>query len=117
MNRVDVREAITQAHHEEWARVVAALARRFGDLDIAEEAAAANASAAVAPAPGTSGFASRHARRSSSDRKKLSVVQCPVIARRWSSQRRPTHTMTPSAEAPGPSGVTVKASGLPEWWH
>ncbi|MGN6174948.1 MAG: sigma factor, partial [Streptosporangiaceae bacterium] len=40
MNRVDVREAITQAHHEEWARVVASLTRRFGDLDIAEEAAA-----------------------------------------------------------------------------
>jgi RNA polymerase sigma-70 factor, ECF subfamily len=37
---VDVREAITQAHHEEWARVVAFLTRRFGDLDIAEEAAA-----------------------------------------------------------------------------
>ncbi len=37
---VDVREAITRAHHEEWARVVASLARRFGDLDIAEEAAA-----------------------------------------------------------------------------
>ncbi len=37
---VDVRGAITRAHHEEWARVVAALARRFGDLDIAEEAAA-----------------------------------------------------------------------------
>jgi RNA polymerase sigma-70 factor, ECF subfamily len=37
---VDVREAITQAHHLEWARVVAALTRRFGDLDIAEEAAA-----------------------------------------------------------------------------
>jgi len=37
---VDVREAITRAHHEEWARVVAALTRRFGDLDIAEEAAA-----------------------------------------------------------------------------
>jgi RNA polymerase sigma-70 factor (ECF subfamily) len=36
----DVREAITQAHHEEWARVVAALARRFGDLDIAEDATA-----------------------------------------------------------------------------
>ena len=33
-------EAITQAHHEEWARVVASLTRRFGDLDIAEEAAA-----------------------------------------------------------------------------
>jgi RNA polymerase sigma-70 factor (ECF subfamily) len=40
VNRADVREAITQAHHEEWARVVASLTRRFGDLDIAEEAAA-----------------------------------------------------------------------------
>jgi RNA polymerase sigma-70 factor, ECF subfamily len=37
---VDVREAITQAQHEEWARVVASLTSRFGDLDIAEEAAA-----------------------------------------------------------------------------
>jgi RNA polymerase sigma-70 factor, ECF subfamily len=37
---VDVRDAITQVHHEEWARVVAALTRRFGDLDLAEEAAA-----------------------------------------------------------------------------
>ena len=35
-----VEAAITQAHREEWARVVAVLARRFGDLDIAEEAAA-----------------------------------------------------------------------------
>jgi RNA polymerase sigma-70 factor (ECF subfamily) len=35
-----VREAVTRAHQEEWARVVASLARRFGDLDIAEEAAA-----------------------------------------------------------------------------
>ena len=40
MNAVDVREAITRAHQEEWARVVASLTRRFGDLDIAEEAAA-----------------------------------------------------------------------------
>lgn len=36
----DVEEAITRAHHEEWARVVAALTKRFGDLDIAEEATA-----------------------------------------------------------------------------
>lgn len=36
----DVQEAITQAHHEEWARVVAAVTRRFGDLDIAEDATA-----------------------------------------------------------------------------
>ncbi|WP_338743243.1 RNA polymerase sigma factor [Actinomadura luteofluorescens] len=36
----DVQEAVTRVHREEWARVVAALTRRFGDLDIAEEAAA-----------------------------------------------------------------------------
>src|SRR6185295_14332021 len=35
-----VERAITRAHHEEWARVVASLARRFGDLDVAEEATA-----------------------------------------------------------------------------
>jgi len=37
---VEAREAVTRAHHEEWAWVVAALTRRFGDLDIAEEATA-----------------------------------------------------------------------------
>ncbi|MHB8815883.1 MAG: RNA polymerase sigma factor [Steroidobacteraceae bacterium] len=37
---LDVREAITHTHQEEWALVVAALAKRFRDLDIAEEAAA-----------------------------------------------------------------------------
>ena len=36
----DVEEAIARVHHEEWARVVAGLARRFGDLDTAEDAAA-----------------------------------------------------------------------------
>jgi RNA polymerase sigma-70 factor, ECF subfamily len=36
----DAKAAITQALHQEWARVVAALAGRFGDLDIAEESAA-----------------------------------------------------------------------------
>ena len=40
MSIVDVQEVITAAHHQEWARVVAALTRRFGDLDIAEEATA-----------------------------------------------------------------------------
>jgi len=36
----DVDEVITRAHHAEWARVVAALTRRLGDLDLAEEMAA-----------------------------------------------------------------------------
>lgn len=40
MTSPEVREAISRVHHEEWARVVAALARRFGDLDVAEDAAA-----------------------------------------------------------------------------
>lgn len=56
----DVHAALIRAHREEWARVVATLARRFGNLDTAEEAAAeAFATAAerwpgegVPPAPG-----------------------------------------------------------------
>jgi RNA polymerase sigma-70 factor (ECF subfamily) len=36
----DAAAAITRAHQDEWSRVVATLAKRFGDLDIAEEAAA-----------------------------------------------------------------------------
>jgi RNA polymerase sigma-70 factor, ECF subfamily len=35
-----VEEAIARAHREEWARVVATLTRRLGDLDAAEDAAA-----------------------------------------------------------------------------
>ncbi|HVT66338.1 MAG TPA: DUF6596 domain-containing protein [Trebonia sp.] len=45
MSAVD--EAITRVHREEWALVVASLARRFGDLDVAEEAAAEAFAAAV----------------------------------------------------------------------
>jgi RNA polymerase sigma-70 factor (ECF subfamily) len=37
---VDVRGRITAAHRAEWPRLVATLTRRFGDLDIAEDAAA-----------------------------------------------------------------------------
>ena len=49
--RIDAREAIAQAHHEDWARVVANLTRRFGDLDIAEEAAAEAFATAIARWP------------------------------------------------------------------
>jgi RNA polymerase sigma-70 factor (ECF subfamily) len=51
VSAIGVQEAITRAHHEEWARVVAALTRRFGDLDIAEEAAAEAFATAVARWP------------------------------------------------------------------
>ena len=47
MTPLDVREVITRAHHEEWARVVASLTRRFGDLDLAEDATAEAFSTAV----------------------------------------------------------------------
>ncbi len=40
MTSPDVQAAIARAHRDEWGRVVAGLARRFADLDIAEEAAA-----------------------------------------------------------------------------
>ena len=36
----NVDAVVTRLHREEWARVVAGLARRFGDLDIAEVSAA-----------------------------------------------------------------------------
>ena len=51
MTRDDVHEAIAQAHRAEWARVVATLARRFADLDIAEESAAEAFATAVARWP------------------------------------------------------------------
>ncbi|WP_092381817.1 RNA polymerase sigma factor [Micromonospora phaseoli] len=49
---LNVHEAITRAHREQWGRVVAALTRRFGDLDIAEEAAAEAFATAVDRWPG-----------------------------------------------------------------
>jgi RNA polymerase sigma-70 factor (ECF subfamily) len=47
LSRIDARDAITRAHREEWARVVATLAKRFGDLDVAEDAAAESFATAV----------------------------------------------------------------------
>lgn len=47
----DVEEALTQAYRGEWARVVASLTRRFGNLDLAEEAAAEAFATAVARWP------------------------------------------------------------------
>ena len=37
---MDIAEVLTRVHHDEWARVVATIVRRFGDLDVAEDAAA-----------------------------------------------------------------------------
>ena len=74
MSQVDVGEAITQIHREEWARVVATLTRHFGDLDVAEEAAAEAFATAVKrwPAEGVpanpGGWLTTTARRKALDR-------------------------------------------------
>jgi RNA polymerase sigma-70 factor, ECF subfamily len=74
VSRIDVGEAISRVHHEEWARVVASLTRRFGDLDIAEEAAAEAFATAVArwPAdgvpPNPGGWLTTTANRNAIDR-------------------------------------------------
>ncbi|MEU1972733.1 DUF6596 domain-containing protein [Microbacterium sp. NPDC019599] len=47
----DVAAAISRTHREEWARIVAGLARRYDDLDIAEETAAEAFATAVARWP------------------------------------------------------------------
>lgn len=47
-----VGEAISRVHREQWALLVAGLVRRFGDLDIAEEAAAEAFAVAVERWPG-----------------------------------------------------------------
>jgi len=71
---VDAGEAIARAHHEEWARVVATLTRHFGDLDVAEEAAAEAFATAVErwPAdgvpPNPGGWLTTTARRKALDR-------------------------------------------------
>jgi RNA polymerase sigma-70 factor (ECF subfamily) len=71
---VDVGEAITRAHHEEWARVVAILARHVGDLGVAEDAAAEAFATAVErwPAdgvpPNPGGWLTTTARRKALDR-------------------------------------------------
>jgi RNA polymerase sigma-70 factor (ECF subfamily) len=70
----DVGTAITRAHREEWARVVATLTRQFGDLDVAEDAAAEAFATAVErwradgvpPNPG--GWLTTTARRKALDR-------------------------------------------------
>ena len=74
MSPVDVGAAITRAHHQEWARVIAALTRHFGDLDLAEEAAAEAFATAVErwPAdgvpPNPGGWLTTTARRKALDR-------------------------------------------------
>jgi RNA polymerase sigma-70 factor, ECF subfamily len=70
----DVADAITRAHRDEWARVVATLTRQFGDLDVAEDATAEAFTTAVErwpvdgvpPNPG--GWLTTTARRKALDR-------------------------------------------------
>src|ERR1700729_1401192 len=51
MSEAGARAAASQAHQQDWARLIAILTRRFGDLDLAEEAAAEAFATAVARWP------------------------------------------------------------------
>jgi RNA polymerase sigma-70 factor (ECF subfamily) len=74
VSQEDPGEAVTRAHREEWARVVATLTRQFGDLDVAEDAAAEAFATAVErwPAdgvpPNPGGWLTTTARRKALDR-------------------------------------------------
>ena len=76
--------------------------------------ASVNASDTGVPAPPTSGFVARHARKCSSDRKNFRVVQSEVETRRSPSHGFPTHTMTPWVSSPDPNGSTDSSRGSPQ---
>ncbi len=98
---IDVREAITQAHHQEWAGLVAALTRRFGDLDVAEEAAAEAFATALArwpvdgipPNPGA--WLTTTAKRKAIDRLRREHLR---------DDKQREAQMRYAADAPGPAG-------------
>lgn len=97
----DVDEVLTRVHHEEWARVVATLARRFGDLDIAEETAAEAFATAVErwPAdgvpPNPGGWLTTTAHRKAVDR-----------IRREARRTEKHKEALMLADTPGPVGAT-----------
>ena len=100
----DVGEAIAQAHREEWARVVATLAGRFGDLGLAEEMAAEAFVAAVErwpadgvpPSPGA--WLTTTAHRKAIDRVRRE-------ARRSAKHKEALMLSDADAPAPEPLGV------------
>jgi RNA polymerase sigma-70 factor (ECF subfamily) len=104
VTREDIAAAITGAHHDEWARVVAALARYFGDLDIAEEAAAEAFATAVErwPAdgvpPNPGGWLLTTARRKAIDRVRRET-------KRDDKQRQAQMTYDVPPEPPEPLGA------------
>jgi len=69
----DAWRAIEEVHRKEWARLVASLARRFHDLDVAEEAVSEAFLAAVdhwrdGPPPNPAGWLMTTATRRAIDR-------------------------------------------------
>jgi hypothetical protein len=78
----DIEEAVTPVHHEEPVRVLTALTRRFGDPDVAAEAAAQ----VFATASRAAGFASLECWRTF----KVSPAGLPSGSRTGSSRNVPS---------------------------
>ncbi|MFI7417910.1 hypothetical protein [Nonomuraea sp. NPDC049684] len=90
----DVREVITHAYHDEWARVITFLTRHFGDLDIAEEAAAEAFAAAGERWP--------------------AVAYCPLFL----SERRPSrHAAPPPTSARTPAAPASATTAPASRWR
>ena len=84
----DVATVITRTHREEWARIVAGLTRRFGDLDLAEEMTAEAFATAVEhwPAhgipPNPAGWVTTTANRRAIDRRDVRRAETRSTGRR-----------------------------------
>ena len=120
MSVAGVREAVTQAHHEEWARVVAYLTRRFGDLDIAEEAAAEAFATAVGrwPAdgvpPNPGAWLTTTANRKAIDRIRREAPTGPASRRPGDGPRVPG---VPGRSSDGSrSQIRIEATSTVAWY-
>ncbi len=104
MTPADVDDAISRVHREEWAWIVATLTRTYGDLDVAEEAAAEAFATAVErwpvdgvpPNPG--GWLTTTARRKALDRIRRET-------KRDDKQKEAQRMYDEPADAPDATGV------------
>jgi RNA polymerase sigma-70 factor, ECF subfamily len=133
---VTLQQQIESIYREEYGRVVASLARRFGDLDIAEDAASEALIAAlekwptdgIPPNPGgwlttTAGNRAidkirreklRHAKHEAADMIRDDTPHEPTGHRRRRPAQAHLHLLPPSAGPGGAGRADAAASGRPD---